>query len=244
MIAADKDMRKILSMAFAAMLALNFIACQDDSYIEDGGKHNPYYEGSIYEYLSAHPDKNYFTKLIDIIDYAGLTDVLKDSTVTFFAPTDWSIQSSVNALNHQLYTYMGQDSIHSLHQVKPEVWRAFLEEYIIRDKYTLKDIPQIDTTKIEAYPGQGYYSYGGKPMNVGVVYYDAAGVHYAGARQIIYSYVIDPQNHQFLNAYVATSDIQPRNGVLHVIRWIDHSFAFDKQRFVSAALTAGILKEE
>lgn len=237
-------MKKILSLAFALIVALCMTSCQDDSYLEDSGKHNPYYEGSIYDYLKAHPDKNYFTKLIDIIDYAGMTDVLKQDTVTFFAPTDWSIQHSVDALSRQLYQHMGQDSIRNLRQIKPAVWRKFLNEYIIRDKYTLKDIPQIDTTKVEAYPGQGYYSLGGTPMNVGVVYYDAAGVKYAGARQIIYSYVIDPQKYEFINAYVATSDIQPRNGVLHVIRWIDHTFGFTEQRFISAALTAGILKEQ
>ena len=237
-------MKRIFIYALAMLMGFQLFSCQDDSYLVDGGTHQAEYDGSIYDYLNNMPDKHYFSKLVDIIDYAGLTNVLKDSTVTFFAPTDWSIMSSVNALSRRLYKYEGQDSIHDLHQIKPEVWREFLSEYIIRDKYTLKDIPQIDTTKIEAYPGQGYYSYGGTPMNVGVVYYDANGVQYAGARQIIYSYVINPQGHVMKNAYVATCNIQPRNGVIHVLRWYDHPFGFTQERFINAAINNGILREE
>lgn len=237
-------MKKIFIFAVALLVAFQAVSCQDDSYLVDGGTHKATYDGSIYDYLNSMPDKHYFTKLVDIINYAGLDKVLKDSTVTFFAPTDWSIMSSVNALSHRLYQFEGKDSIRNLYQIRPEVWRQFLSEYIIRDKFTLKDIPQIDTTKIEAYPGQGYYSYGGTPMNVGVVYYDAGGVQYAGARQIIYSYVVNPQEHVMKNAYIATCDIQPRNGVLHVIRWWDHPFGFTPQRFVNAALNSGILNED
>ena len=58
-------------------------------------------------------------------------------------------------------------------------------------------------------------------MNMGVVYYDANNVKYAGARQIIYSYVYDFTIGDMKNAYVATSDIQPTNGVVHVLRLTD-----------------------
>lgn len=234
-------MRQALAIVFASLTICTVASsCQDD-YLEDTGTHRAEYPGTIYDYLRTFPDSTYFRDLVDIIDYAGLRSTLEDSTVTFFAPTDRSIRGSVNFLSQRLYRNMGRDSIRSLRQIRPEVWRRFLSEYIIRDRYTLRDIPQIDTTKVEAYPGQGYYSLGGTPMNIGVVYYSAAGVEYAGARQIIYSYVVNPQEHEYLNAYVATCDIQPRNGVLHVLRWTDHSFAFTRQRFAAAAINEGIL---
>lgn len=235
-------MKKIFALIAAVVLTAGIVSsCQDDSYLIDTGVHNPNYEGSVYDYLNNFGDKHYFTDLITIINYAGLDTVLRDSTVTFFAPCDWSIRKSFNYTSNRLYRYMGQDSLKDLRQIKPEVWREYLSMYIVKDKYLLKDIPQLDTANVAAYPGQGYYSYGGVPMNVGVEYYDANGVKYAGARQILYSYVIDPLAHQFQNAYVATSDIQPRNGVIHVLRWFDHNFGFIASDFVSTAINSGII---
>lgn len=235
-------MKKIMISILAAVLTANLVSsCEDDSYLIDTGVHNAYYDGTIYDYLNNFPDKHYFEDLMTIVKYAGLEDVLKDSTVTFFAPTDWSIRSSYNYTSTRLYQFEGQDSLRDLRQIRPEVWREYLSMYIIKDKYVMKDIPQLDTANVSAYPGQGYYSYGGLPMNVGVEYYDAAGVKYAGARQILFSYVIDPQQHKFINAYVATSDIQPKNGAIHVLRWLDHAFGFRKATFAATAINSGIL---
>ena len=107
----------------------------------------------------------------------------------------------------------------------------------------MKDIPQIDTTAIAAYPGQAFLSYGQQPMNMGVVYYDANNVKYAGARQIIYSYVYDFTIGDMKNAYVATSDIQPTNGVVHVLRLTDHAFGFEPYLFATKAINATIETE-
>ena len=103
-------------------------------------------------------------------------------------------------------------------------------------KYCLKDIPQLDTAAVSAYPGGAYYSLAGKPMNMGVVYYDASGVKYAGPRQILYSYVNDFTSMDMINAYVASCDIQPFNGVVHVIRFTNHNFGFDREIFVQKAI--------
>lgn len=224
-----------------AVLSISLVNCQDDGYLQDGGVHNPYYNGTVMDYLEQFPDSNYFTDLVEVIKYAGLESVLQNDSVTFFAPTDWSIRFSVNALSRRLYQYSGQDSIKDLRQIRPSVWKDFLSMYIVPGKYRLKDIPQLDTANVKAYPGQAYYSYGGRPMNIGVVYYDANGVKYAGARQILYSYVNDFTTMNMINAYVATSDIQPTNGILHVINFTKHTFGFSSALFVQKAMDAGIL---
>jgi len=82
------------------------------------------------------------------------------------------------------------------------------------------------------------------PMNMGVVYYDAASVKYAGARQILYSYVYDFTTMDMVNAYVSSCDIQPYNGVVHVIRFTDHYFGFDRDRFLESVVNAGVLPLE
>src|SRR5690606_14607239 len=94
------------------------------------------------------------------------------------------------------------------------------------------------------YPGQAYVSFQGRTMNIGVVYHDANGIKYTGYRQLLYSYVNDFVNNDLTNAYVATSDIQPTNGVIHVLRFIDHKFGFDESLFISKAVAAGIEAKE
>lgn len=218
--------------------------CANDSYLIDGGKSNPYYDGTMMEFLQSRSPKNdpkndYFSDLIEIIKLADMEKVFEEEDITFFAPTNWSIRKSMDMLNMAWYQ-MGNDSIKSLKQIKPSVWRQYLSMYILKDKNLLKDIPQIDTVAISAYPGQTFISFGGLPMNAGVVYGDANGVKYVGPRQIIYSYIYDITISDLENAYVATSDIQPRNGVVHVLRMTDHDFGFDKIQFAIKAMEEGI----
>ncbi len=229
-------------MVCALFFTVCMVNCQSDDYLQDGGIHNPHYNGTILDYLKSRPD--YFKTLVEVIEIAGMEETFEDDEITFFAPTDWSINCSVNRLSTMLYKYMGKDSIRNLRQIKPEVWKDYLSMYIIKDKYLLKDIPQLDTAAVSAYPGQAYYSYNGRPMNVGVVYADANGVKYAGYRQILYSYINDFTTQDMKNAYIATSDIQPVNGALHVIRFIDHSFGFYEQDFATRAINVGILTPE
>lgn len=228
----------------AVVLTVCIVNCQNEDYLQDGGKHNPYYNGTVLEYLNQHPDKHYFSELTDLIHYAGLDSVLQNEEITFFAPTDFSIEKSMDYLNEQLYWRRGEDSIKDLHQIQPEVWKEYLSMYIIPGKYCLKDIPQLDTAAVSAYPGGAYYSMAKVPMNMGVVYYDAASVKYAGARQILYSYVYDFTTMDMVNAYVSSCDIQPYNGVVHVIRFTDHYFGFDRDRFLESVVNAGVLPLE
>lgn len=236
-----KTLRSLLYLIAASVCSLLFVNCQDDSYLHDSGVHSPYYEGSVLDYLKSRPD--YFRQLVEIIDYAGMEDVFQNDDITFFAPSDWSIRSSVNHLSDYLYT-RGGDSIKDFRQIKPEVWKDMLSMYIIKDRYLLKDIPQLDTTLVSSYPGQAYYSYSGRPMNIGVVYSDAGGVKYAGSRQILYSYINDFTTMDMKNAYVASCNIQPRNGVVHVIRFSDHVLGFYPQNFRRRAIDEGIIPFE
>ena len=236
-----KSLRYLPKFIFAGLASLMLVNCQNDDYLIDSGVHNPYYDGSIMDYLNSRPD--YFSKTVEVVKLAGMEDVLSNQTVTFFAPTDWSISGSVNALSGYLYRN-GGDSIKSLRQIKPAVWKEFLSMYVIPDKYRLNDIPQLDTTLVSSYPGKAYYSLGGRPMNMGVVYSDAAGVKYAGSRQILFSYINDFTSMDMKNAYVATCNIQPVNGVIHVIRFTDHSFGFYPMTFVRRAIAEGILPIE
>lgn len=232
----NKMMVRYIFLLFVGACLIS--SCQDKGYLEDGGIANPFFNGTTMDFLESRPDL--FKELVAVIRHADMEQIFERDDMTFFAPTDWSINRSMERLNYNWYNLQGRDSITSITQVKPEVWRELLSLYIVEDRYVLKDIPQLDTIAMNAYPGQAYVSYEGRPMNIGVVYHEANGVKYAGYRQLLYSYVNDFVNNDMTNAYVATSDIQTVNGVVHVLRLIDHRFGFNESMFISKAIAAGI----
>ena len=89
-----KSKIKIWQLVIAVITIPIFMGnCTNDSYLIDGGKSNPYYDGTIMEYLQSRspkddPKNDYFSDLIEIIRLANMEEVLEEENVTFFAPTD------------------------------------------------------------------------------------------------------------------------------------------------------------
>jgi uncharacterized surface protein with fasciclin (FAS1) repeats len=229
------NIRLIFLTIISVIIALS--SCKKEYYV-DGGVHDPNYDGTILQFLKSRPEL--FDTLVKVLEMGDYATLLNDpnANVTFFAPTSQSIAKSMTSLNRSLFQ-RGQDTVLDVKQVSPEVWEKYLSKYIYRDKYLLKDYPQIDTVDMLAYPGQGYISIGGEAMNIGTFYNDvrtknSAGVEqivkYAGYRQVLINY----------SNPVATSDIQPTNGVVHVLQYFKHSFGFYSFDFASDALNKGI----
>lgn len=240
-------------IAFVTILSLLFVgfytSCKKDHFL-DGGIHDPNFDGSIWEYLGTRPEL--FDSLKKVIDLAGYTDLVDKENITLFAPTNQSIIKTMMNLNEYLYL-QGQDTVLDLSQVDPAVWQEFLSLYILKEPYVLKDFPQIDTNDLQTYPGQGYLTLQEKPMNIGVLYNDVVSknsdgveqvIKYAGYRQLYINYVrnfMDANTIRgMITAPVATSDIRPKNGVLHVLVMEKHSFGFDSYNFLTKAYGKGI----
>lgn len=218
-------------------------------YYMESGIHDGDYSGNIIQYMEEK--KPFFDSTLTVIKLAGLTEVLSNENVTFFAPPSGTIFKSVRRLNIELRV-TGKDTVSQLSQVKPEVWRNILSQYIFKGSNRLKDYPQRDTLSYVAFPGQGYTSYGGRIMNVGVIFNDAvvynssgaeiSRVAYAGYRQLYLAYIPDLSSPQIalVNIPVSTSDIRPKNGVLHVLNKVKHNFGFNTNTFIEQAISAGI----
>lgn len=236
-------MFKIIKTTTLALLVscCLFMGCSKDSYFVDTGLHKAKYDGTVLQYLKDKPVL--FDSLVRIINIAGMNDVFEKEDVTFFAPASSCVYKAVRGLNAELRSG-GRDTVSKLEQIKPQVWKDMLSDYVFKGKYLLKDIPQIDTLALKAFSGQGYTSYGGRPMNLGVFYNDAGGAKYVGYRQLILSFIPDFSNPQvdMVNTPVATSDIQPNNGVIHVLVYQRHALGFSSRRFITAAISAGIGK--
>ncbi|WP_443938701.1 fasciclin domain-containing protein [Pedobacter sp. MW01-1-1] len=231
----NKNKSLLLMLGIALML---FASCK--KYYYDTGVHEAKYNGTTMQYMKEKAP--FFDSTLTVINLAGMNDVLDKENVTFFAPPSGSVYKSIKRLNNYL-KFNGKDTVSQLKQIKPEVWKSVLSQYIFKGVNLLKDYPQKDTLSYLTYPGQNYTSYGGRIMNVGAIFNDAAGVKYAGYRQLFLSYIPDLSNPQVAlqNNPVATSDIQTTNGVIHVLTKVKHNFGFNTDTFIDQVVASGIL---
>ncbi|GAA4139919.1 fasciclin domain-containing protein [Sphingobacterium kyonggiense] len=221
----------------AVVMIICFTGCK--KYYFDSGIHDPKFEGNTIQYMEQK--KPFFDSTLMVLELAGMKQVVQNEEVTFFAPPSGCITRAVLGLNKYLQ-FNGKDTVKQLDQIKPEVWKNLISNYIFKGKNLLKDYPQRDTISYVAYPGQNYTSYGGRIMNIGVIFNDAGGVQYAGYRQLFLAYIPDLSNPQIAlrNIPVATSDIQTNNGVMHVLNRKKHTFGFFVDSFIDQAISAGI----
>ncbi len=224
--------KRIFLTCIAAPVLL-LVSCSKDKYFEDSGTVNGTYPGNVLQYLESKPQ--YFDSLKKVIRLAGMENIFATEPITFFAPADSSIKSSIVELNRQL-SLQGKPNVYKLEQIKPEVWRSQLARYVFKGKKSMNDYPQLDPGNIAAYPGQVYASYDGAIMNVGVIYNDAGGVKYAGYRQLTLSYIPSASApRDYLSWYgttVASVNIAPTNGYVHALRYSNHYFGFEVNQFI------------
>ena len=206
-------------------------ACKKDYYV-DGGLANPHYNGTIYDYLSEK--KLYFDTIKQIVDLAGMKDMMTSDTITFFAPTDDVIRGAMNQLNSIRYANM-KDSV-EISDLGPEVWRKFLSMYILKGKRVAGSFPRVSPENISAFPGINYIMMDGFILNIGLEYTSYNGVEAVGPRILTVTDVtFDPTN--FRNnprVRVVSSDIQPKNGVIHALS-ISLPFGFRQGEFTRIA---------
>lgn len=221
-------------LLLAVTVLTGLAACQKEKdYYLDSGLANPYFKGTVVDYMNAKPF--YFDSLSLVAKLAGMDSILTNDTVTFFAPTDRSILRLIKRTNNELYS-LRYDTIKTLQDVPATIWRKYLSRYIFHGINKLKDYPQIDYDLVLTYPGQGYLSWDGTPMNIGVVYHDDNGVKYVGYRQLSLAYIPDVSNPvigTWIIAFVASCNILTDNGVVHVLNDEHTYFGFSKEEFVN-----------
>lgn len=248
----------LAGFGFIIMGALLFSACHKDDYFIDTGVHKAQYEGTVMEYLEQNPH-HLFDSLCKVIRLAGMEDIFQKDSITFFAPADTTILSSIAQLNQQLLL-KGKDTITRMDQIASSVWKRELSMYLFKGVHRLKDYPQIDPLAMQVYGGQYYSSYSNKVMNIGVYFSDVNGVKYAGYRQLMLGYFSGETPPDFLPYLipVASSDINPYNGIVHVLQYtqtviykepdsdditeviLPVFFGFEPYDFAAEAIAAGI----
>lgn len=221
---------------------MTIISCEKSAYIDSGVFTNNF-PGNHYDYLKTRPEL--FDSLTKIIDLAGLKEAVNKPNTTFFVPANYTIRKSVEKLNQVLYV-AGRDTVKNLSEINPLVWKEFLQIYLFDGVRVSNDYPQLDTNKMDVFPGQGFLSVGNNNMNIGVLYNNVTNerdgvkqtVQYAGYRQLYFSSVdITNAFGGMINTPVATSNLRTSNGVLHVLNFTKHSFGFSSNYFANRAFS-------
>lgn len=222
----------IKTSIFLVMATIALAGCQKDEYYIDGGTANPAFDGTVLQYLESKPVQ--FDSLVQVVKLAGLEDMFNNEEITFFAPTDRTIKDMIGrldqgGLNWDLYT-AGRDTIQVLSDVDSLIWRKYLLRHVFKGKNKLMDYPQIDFGQLLTFPGEYFYSYNNAVSNIGVVFNDAEGVRYLGYRRLHISYVPDVARptENWYRTSVSSSDIQPSNGVVHILDVNDARLGFNR----------------
>jgi len=221
-------------------------SCERDDYYLDGGLASPTFNGTMLEYLDSNPQLDTIGQLVRL---AGLEENFTADELTFFSPSDVNIKLLLgrvnyqgtdpgwmgNGANQQLYN-LGLDTIQTLADVDSAIWRKYLQRYMFHGRHKLSDYPQIDFSVLNTFGGQNYYAYNNTVSNIGVVFNDAVNdegkptesrLKYMGYRQLHISYIPNVSIPESWNtAPVASSDIQPSNGVVHVLDFTGRGFGF------------------
>ncbi|WP_169305551.1 fasciclin domain-containing protein [Sphingobacterium alkalisoli] len=225
----------IKQVALIFVLTTLLFACKEDEYYTDGGRAEAVFDGTIMDYLDAKPRE--FDTIAQIVRLAGLEDKFTNEEFTFFAPRDEDIKQLIGSftaggLNAQLYA-LGLDTIKVLSDVDPVIWNFYLHRHIFNGKNKLADYPQVDYSLMNVYGGQYYQSQGDAVCNIGVVFNDAISsdgksvLRYMGYRQLHMAYISDLSNPDVYGGVAITSsDIQPHNGVIHVLDYTQTEFGY------------------
>lgn len=212
-----------LGLSIFALLA----SCSKDDYYIDGGLANPHFDGTMLEYFDSKPRQ--FDTIAQIIRLAEMEDVFNNGDITFFAPSDDCIKNFIGTitkggLNRELYNNL-LDTIVNLSDISPEIWQTYLSPLIFKSKKLLADYPQVDFSLLSVYGGQNYISEWQTVSNIGVVFNDAVSadgksvLKYLGYRQLNFTplFANSATIDNGFTIRVASSDIQPRNGAIHVL---------------------------
>ncbi|WP_437919510.1 hypothetical protein [Sphingobacterium sp. LRF_L2] len=228
---------KKMKLGFLLILIFALSSCAKDDYYVDGGLAQAEFDGSILEYLDSKPRE--FDTIAQIIRLSGLESYFQNEEFTFFAPRDEDIKSLIGSytnggLNADLY-FLGLDTLKQLSDVDPEIWQKYLLRHMFTGKNVLADYPQVDYSVMNLYGGQNYFSLSGEVCNIGVIFHDAVSsdgtsvLKYMGYRQLSIAYIYDLSSpDDFISVPISSSDIQPHNGVVHVLDYTVGQFGFNQ----------------
>ncbi len=193
-------------------------SCDTEQKVIDTGVSNPYFDGSIMEYLRAH--KKNWDYTIQMIEHAGLVDLFEGNEeaypeITFWAPPSYSIQrfileSQKNQIPGEIYM--------TVNDIPQELCRKYILMHVVKGKYLKEHIRYINKDYFindeKQDGGTDFICLAGNILRAFLRTSSWAGVADAGPVSLgLYSVTKGE------GITVATPDIQPLNGVVHALHY-------------------------
>ena len=192
------------------------ISCAKDNGFYSHEIQKTRYDGSVYAYLKSKP--GVYDSLVKVIDRVGMQNIIADSAITVFAPTNESFRLAIENLNN--IRRLAEQPIEYLGNVKYEQLDTMMSQYVIRGNYTSDSLSNQD--------GSFLYDFrNGYRMHGKLVESYSSGYIQGGPSVVEFS---DTKLSPFLKNWVTTNtasiNIQADNGIIHVLS-SDHVFGFD-----------------
>ena len=193
-------------------------ACDTQQDVIDTGVSNPYFEGTIMDYLRAH--KKNWDYTIQMIEHAGLVDLFEGRVddypeITFWAPPSYSIQRFV--LESQKEQIEGKIYM-TVNNIPKELCRQYILMHVVKGKHLKESIGYINKDYFigdeKQDGGSDFTCLGGNVLRAYLKTSSWAGVADVGPVSLgLYSITKETE------ILVATPDIQPINGVVHALHY-------------------------
>lgn len=199
-------------------------ACDTKQEIIDTGISNPYFEGSIMEYLRSH--KKNWDYTIQMIEHAGLVGLFEGEDenypeITFWAPPSYSIQRFI--LESQKKQEPGKIYL-TINDIPEELCREYILMHVVKGKHLKESIHYINKDYFindeKQDGGTDFTCLSGNILRAYLQTSSWAGVADVGPVSLGLYSVTKGQEIR-----VATPDIQPKNGVVHALHY---SYDFGK----------------
>lgn len=144
-------MKKILGLTILAA-ALFLGACKKDDYIIGGGTHNAKVDMSTLDYLRKNP---LFDTLCMIIDKTGSADLINESGISFFAPTDYHIKTLIDARHGRVVAMDArkQYTVDSLIKYHGQGFKDSIRIHIIKRSFPYSALKEDRQTFATTFPG-------------------------------------------------------------------------------------------
>lgn len=164
------------------------------------------YPGTIYDYISSHPDN--FKNLLSMLDKCGLSEILKQDSVTFFLPTDQSLSVAMDEYN--VYRRSQRLDPVTMNDIDSSSWRYIIAPYIMHGVFRTADFDSQD--------GLAIRSIALRDLHGKLVSHTASGAKDLGTTTIQFSYTNGSRfTRDWISSYVATPGIEADNGIIHIL---------------------------
>lgn len=197
----------------ALLIAFTLVSCGTKYNFVDTGKSNPHFKGDMYEYLESNSYDWDSVRLM--INRADLRDVFRYDDITFLGLTNHSIRKWLipGGTGHDTFGYTRIDDI------PVERCRAIVLSMVLEGKMLREEIERVeyDEKKNRVGGGRKLTSRLGNRIWLWTTQSPWMGVEGMGPIVLNMSALRSDNKTEFSTSQIASSDIQPTNGVVHAL---------------------------